>query len=409
MSTFVRRILGTAGIVPAAVLATAAAADPTFAQSTPIRMLVPDLTISGEANDLTSAVNLVVAPNGNVIVLVRDEIRGRVFAQDGRLIRSFGRNGGGPGDIASANLQHAGMVGDTLWIYDGGARRIALFTSDGRPIRDVSFRRTEDPWQAGHAEWAWMGTSIEPERLLSGGVAIAVPGVGVEVVRSAVYPSTGQPLLVMTWEGKVTGAPLTLPLQIRDFRLQEPLKNLRSFVQVFAHLPKYAFSADGRRLVIANVRDGPRPYVELLHLSTAGDTIGTVRVPFTPDPISRRSVDSVIANWTAPLPAGRRPPGYPPSPFAGHERELRASLVVPPYFSPFSQVMLANDGTTWLRWHVPGTDLRWLLVSARGDVLMQVEQPTFVSIRIIDGAVWGTAADSVGFVNLIRFAVRDRR
>jgi hypothetical protein len=180
-------------------------------------------------------------------------------------------------------------------------------------------------------------------------------------------------------------------------------------------MPKYAFSTDGMRLVIANVRDAvppgaAPPYVELLHLTTAGDTIATHRVPFAPDPIQRRSVDSVIAHFTAPMPAGRRPPEYqPPQPPPGFESELRNALIVPRYWSPFNEVKLANDGTTWLKWHVPGNDLRWLVISPRGETLMQAEQPASVRIVVIDRAIWGASLDSVGFVSLTRFTVRDGR
>jgi hypothetical protein len=408
MTTLLRCILGSPRFASAAILATLVFAEVTLAQETHIRMLVPDLKIDGQTNDITAVASLVVAPNGNVIVFGRGEYRGKVFAPNGRPLRNFGRNGRGPGELSSPALQNAGMVGDTLWVFDG-PQHIALFTSDGRLIRDVVFRQTPVPWQSARPEWGWMSSILEPVRLLPGGLAISVPGASREAVTSGVYPA-GQPLLRLTWEGRFTGAPLTLPIDNIFFRLKEPLKNLRAFQQVFAHTPKYALSADGRRLVIANVRDAARPYVELLHLSTAGDTLATHRVPFTRDAITRRSVDSVIAGWTAPMPAGRRPPGYSPSsPFVGHERELRDALVVPRYFSPFSQVMLANDGTTWLKWHVPRNDRRWLLVSPRGEVLMQVEQPGSGSIRVIDGAIWGAAADSVGFVSVIRFAVREGR
>jgi hypothetical protein len=412
MTAFLFRILGTAGIVSAAILAMATVAAQAFAQSTPVRMLVPDLTISGDANDIVAASSLLIAPNGNIILLGRGDYRGKVFAPTGSLIRSFARTGQGPGEIAAtfAPLQNAGMAGDTLWIYLN--RRIGLYTSDGSFIRYVSYRGGESAWQTGRPDWAWMNRSVIPARLLPGGSAIAVPNVGLEVVRSAVYPTTGQPLLRMTWEGEVTGAPLMLPLQNIFFRTSA-VGN--SFQQVLAHMPKYAFSADGRRIVIANVRDAAPPgaappYVELLHLSTAGDTIATHRVGFAPDPIQRRSVDSVIARFTAPMPAGRRPPDYqPPQLPPGIESEMRNALIVPRYWSPFSEVKLANDGTTWLKWHVPGNDLRWLVVSPRGETLMQAEQPPSARIMVIDGAIWGASMDSVGFVNLMRFTVRDGR
>jgi hypothetical protein len=401
MTTLTRRILGTHGIVSAVILATAAGAHPALAQNVPVRTLVQDLKIDGETNDMTAAFSLLVAPNGNIIVLGRDPYRGKVFAPNGRLIRSFARQGQGPGEISTNRPMHAGMVGDTLWIHDTG-RKTSLFTSDGTHIRDVPFTRSRDPWQDGHPEYVGTSTGLTPQRLLPGGIALATAGLNGVLAK----PTTTPPLFRTTWEGQITGIPVKLPLENLFFRVPEVTG--RGFQQVFAHMPKYALSEDGRRLVIARVRDGTGPYVELLHLVTTGDTIATHRVPFTQVPITRRSVDSLIASWNAPFPEGRgRPPGYQPPSLAPHERAIRDSLIVPRYFSPFSDVMLANDGTTWLRWHVPGNDRRWLLVSPRGEVLMQVEQPTSGGDpRVIDGAIWGAAVDSLGFISVIRYAVR---
>jgi hypothetical protein len=397
MPTFAQRFPATAVIAAAAIFATAAINESALAQTALVRRLVPDLTISGETNDITSVPRLVVAPNGNVIVFGRDEYRGKVFAPDGKLIRNFGRGGQGPGEIARAGPRNYGMVGDTVWVFDNG--RIVLFTSDGRHIRDVPRPRNTDPWQAGHPEYVGTTSGLVPERLLSGGVALALPGINGILAK----PTTTPPLFRTTWQGQITGTPIKLPLENLFFSIPQ----VRTFQQVFAHMPKYSLSEGGRRLVIARVRDGTRPFVELLHLATTGDTIATHRVPFTPVPITRRSVDSVIAEWNAPMPGGRgRPPGYERPSAAPHERAIRDSLVVPRYFSPFSDVMLANDGTTWLRWLTPGNDRRWLLVSPRGEVLMQVEQPARSSILVIDGAIWGATADSVGFVSLIRYAIR---
>jgi hypothetical protein len=295
---------------------------------------------------------------------------------------------------------NAGMLGDTLWIYDSG--KIALFTSDGRHLRDVEYTRSRDPWQVGHPEYAGTSTGLTIQRLLPGGVALALPGLSGLLTT----PATTPPLFRISWEGRIIGTPVKLPLENRFFRIAAG----RSFTQVFAHMPKYALSSDGRRLVIARLREGTPPYVELLHLATTGDTITRHRVSFTQDPITRRSVDSVIAAWNAPFPEGRgRPPGYQPPSILPHVREIRDSLIVPRYFSPFSDAMLANDGTTWLRWHVPGNNRRWLLVSPRGEVLMQLEQPRSGSgPKVIDGAIWGAAADSLGFISILRYAVPER-
>lgn len=49
----------------------------------------------------------------------------RALGEDGRVLRTLGRQGAGPGDSRAA--ARLGFLGDTLWVSDGGLRRVTMF------------------------------------------------------------------------------------------------------------------------------------------------------------------------------------------------------------------------------------------------------------------------------------------
>jgi len=55
----------------------------------------------------------------------------RFFNSDGKLVRTFGRTGGGPGEFRQ--IAWAGRAGDTLFVSDHSLRRISTITTDGVP------------------------------------------------------------------------------------------------------------------------------------------------------------------------------------------------------------------------------------------------------------------------------------
>lgn len=77
--------------------------------------LEPDLRI-GSVDDSVDALTwfdeLVVAPDGRIFTAHPTETHIRVHAADGRLIRTIGRKGAGPGEFE--NIGAIGLLGDML-------------------------------------------------------------------------------------------------------------------------------------------------------------------------------------------------------------------------------------------------------------------------------------------------------
>lgn len=70
-------------------------------------------------------------PDGELVVPVAGASAIRVFAPDGRFLRSFGRPGEGPGEFTG--LDAAWSRGDTIEAFDSDLRRITRFPPGGAP------------------------------------------------------------------------------------------------------------------------------------------------------------------------------------------------------------------------------------------------------------------------------------
>src|SRR5215213_2239356 len=118
----------------ATLIATAVAARGAFAQAAPRRLvLVPEAAISTEDGPaaVSDVADIAVGRDGSVYVLERQAHAVRVFAPDGRPVRTLGRAGGGPGEFPQAP-DAAGWRGDTLVVSDPGALRLVGFLANGR-------------------------------------------------------------------------------------------------------------------------------------------------------------------------------------------------------------------------------------------------------------------------------------
>lgn len=85
--------------------------------------------------------------SGNLYVLDVIAMEVRAFAPDGRHLRSFGRDGSGPGEFR----RPAGMVrgpDGTLWVFDPGNARFTVYDTAGmlRETRPRNLRGSSIPW-----------------------------------------------------------------------------------------------------------------------------------------------------------------------------------------------------------------------------------------------------------------------
>ncbi len=86
----------------------------------------------------TSIGDVWVSPAGELWLAERRAREIRVYDHEGALLRTYGRQGDGPGEFQSVG--DFGLVGDTLWVSDGSLSRTTLFSLDGDVLETVTAR-----------------------------------------------------------------------------------------------------------------------------------------------------------------------------------------------------------------------------------------------------------------------------
>jgi hypothetical protein len=74
-------------------------------------------------------------PDGRVLVLEALDRQVRIYGAEGRLERTIGRAGDGPGEFQGP--LRFGMLADTLWVADLGSGRITLLDLEGRVLETL--------------------------------------------------------------------------------------------------------------------------------------------------------------------------------------------------------------------------------------------------------------------------------
>ena len=88
-----------------------------------------------------SALNaLAVDDAGNIYTLDPKDVRIRVFDRDGKLLRSFGQKGQGPGEFSGPGSLRI-LPDNILEVFDVLNSRLSYFTLDGKSLRDVPMAR----------------------------------------------------------------------------------------------------------------------------------------------------------------------------------------------------------------------------------------------------------------------------
>ena len=75
--------------------------------------------------------------DGSVAVADRTSAEVRIFAPDGRHLRSMGRHGEGPGEFQDPFVLWV-LPGDTIWVGDYRPYRFVVFTAEGEWVRNVT-------------------------------------------------------------------------------------------------------------------------------------------------------------------------------------------------------------------------------------------------------------------------------
>ncbi len=128
--------------------------------------------------------------------------------------------------------------------------------------------------------------------------------------------------------------------------------------------------------------------VRIIRLNDRGDTVARQDVPYIPVEISRHAVDSTVKVFATG--------------FKLDESAVRAAMNVPKHHYPVDKILIANDGTLWLRAPVAAGQRRWTLVSLAGRVTEILTTPATTDLQWIDGTIWGVSRDADDVPSVVR-------
>lgn len=362
-------------------------------QQFPVRALVEEWRIGGPDGQgptaFTSEPWVVVDGRGNAYTRGRGDSQLAVFDSAGRIVRSIGRRGRGPGEFTQVS-EH-GFVGDTLWATNWPNDALSTFTPDGRHVatRRVTFDLSER-----------FPSPLGVTALLDDGRAILVPD-GPQVGpggRSLV------PVLVGDRDMRATDTLLTM---LRPTAMV--VDGVGTFwIAPVPITPLIDIAPHGDGLVVVNwARDGDE--LDVQRLASDGRVRWRRTLTLASSPIDGRIRDSIVDRAeqmaTGQIDAAKRrgtvPPGVRVRPL------VESSLDLPRRWPPVKDVVLGVDGTVWLQRGNPGAPLRWVVLASDGAPLFEVSSPLPLTVREASrDFVWATFSDADGFPYLVRYRIR---
>lgn len=368
-----------------ATLFGAAALDAQSPSALPVWRLVEEYRVDGNQHELTTVNHIVQARNGDVFITQQRDNQIRVFSGAGQPIRAIGRKGQGPGEFEW--LSAIGFVGDTLFATDNQLRRISLFASDGKLIR--SFSVAPPPRDPGASASGAQQLFIMPAKLMPNNRGYGEPVVAVRDLEALKLP---RPIYAVDWTGKPirqiallsrTSTTLVIPTNGGMIMRSQP----------FSDDTQYAFAPSGERVAIIEWSAASRT-ITVVDIALGGDTIGRRAIPYAPQRIPARVVDSAVG-VVQKLVAARNA-----------QTDARQHFHLPDNFPAVTSALMENDGTLWLRTS-PVTERsgRYLIVSPRGQIIGTVDVPATTTLQSITGGAWATVLDEDDVPSVVRYRI----
>ncbi len=279
----------------------------------------------------------------------------RVFSPGGRLERTIGRRGKGPGEFEG--VSRLGFTNDRLWVSDGALNRVVFFTLDGRPDSTSVLRFVPPPGFGGSA----------PAAVTRDGNFIFVPAV--DAARMVAGRRLQLPVLRMRAAGMLD---TLYSVEIANVGIsvetpRGPVIASRPLVD----RPQQGIEVNGNLFAIADagpVTRGSSPRVRLTTRDGNGTILGQRDVPYEPQPVARAWRDSVVNRFAmvaAPDPQGQQ---LMRSRFAD-------AFDIPATFPPVERVLMGSDRTVWVKLAGPGSTATWLIFDDRARPLGRVNFP----------------------------------
>lgn len=341
---------------------------------------------------------LEVAPDGRIYTMHPQEETIRVHDQQGRLLRTIGRRGEGPGEFQ--NLGRMGMLGDTLWVLDFGTYRFSYFSLEGELLgsRQIPIDLGSGPDER----------PPRPRGLLSDGSIMASPPAFSRLVVDGTIKR--QVVLRMDVTGAVADTLFTYSLENTTLEVHDPdsPRGPRSYVtQPFTDTEIAQISPSAPAVIRVDrtaARSSDPTAFRVTRVEFGGDTVFSREYEYTPIPLTDHLVDSIIRD------IGQR---LSKLPFPGRATQARVealardALYRPAFHPPVSGLVIGRDGTLWLQREKTGADfVDWIVLAPTGEAVGIVAMPRDLRVLAAErGTVWGMESDELDVPYIVRYRV----
>ncbi|MEP6835770.1 MAG: hypothetical protein ABJB74_20450 [Gemmatimonas sp.] len=351
----------------------------------PTKKLVAEFRIDGAREELSKITNILPISNGDVAVMLEEDVFGRLYSDKGLLKKKFLRRGGGPGEAKDAYA--SGMIADTIWLFDRALQRYSLVKPNGNFLRSWPLQPI-GPWQDASPDRK-LFRFVWPLAMLPNNIVIGQLGAAATATASGEV--TTRPIVRMTWQGVVNGVVNLNPRAARAMMVRAG--GIISFgQQPFDNAQEFGISPNGTHTVFADMKTAEKqPFFFLTDVSPKGDTVLRVKIPYTPDPVSARTIDSTVSAYSRNN--------------KDVQTQYRAALYIAPYWPAVLKLLVANDGTAWLQMHTNNGTRQWAVVSPQGRLMMKIDLPKNIGLMRIDRGIWGTDLDSDDVPSIVRYKI----
>jgi hypothetical protein len=320
----------------------------------------------------------------------------RIHEADGRLVKTFGKAGEGPGEFGMPGFM--GWIGgakDTLWVSDFRLPRVSWFLADGTFVRTTQI--TTEPYkevmrmqvQSVLADGTALGRPSYPSQMLADGSITSIPILHFPLAGGSAEPAA---------ETEALHGQLSISLGDGTSYSNQPFGDDALTTTSGSH--ERVFIVDRRAATSAT-----DARFRLTVITPAGDTVLSRDYPYEALQIPQAERDSVlaaaidrVAGFASRVGASR----------ADAESEVKKHLFLPDFRPPFQSMTAASDGSIWLQWtRVPGdTENHWLGIDADGDLIAKLDLP--MKTRLIDverSTAWAVETDALDIPYVLRLKI----
>lgn len=375
-------------------------------------------SIDDPAQSFTRVESVVLGPTGEIIVADPQANLVRVYAEDGRPLRTIGAPGTGPGHFQS--LSRVDMRGDTLLAFDN-TPVVSAFTMDGVFKRIVW--SPEEQWMFSRESpdgIRFMYMPMAPAALIGDSAAIITPNYGyargpMDCTSGSIDFAAPVPHLLTRWDGTIADTLFWSERVGRTLSLESGGANHRWPVPFRQEMFVSALP-DGRGMLIAeeSAASGEKgPRIRLTAIGPQRDTVWQRELPVTRVPLTGEHVVAAAVR-TAPVlvpacSAGDASAATPPTP-EEVAAAYRASAGALTHLPALTGLTVGQDGSIWLRREELSPDsVVWDLLDPQGERAGFVQLP--IGQRVLaarDDAFVTTEVDELDVPYLVRYRLEGR-